>query len=308
MKSKPVRTAFILGAGASKPYGFPTAYELRELILGRATGDFLSWADCFRGQFKTVWQDWLRGNLPSCMSDSASLQAFQTAFCVSDVYSIDKFVFQHERHAEAAKHYIALILLECEQKKKPTGGWYGHIWNEIIIPGATAGRQTLKFFTFNYDRSLESYLDSVTKTYFSDPEFGRAVYDRIEIRHIYGSLGQLRGPTNTVSYGSREPSALQLSASQLRLIPPRISSRDWPKEDLLEFERLVFLGFGFDELNMEVLGLTRTERPKEIFASCFGLSTARLAAAETRLGEIKWGELDEDVNTYLHKSMALSGL
>lgn len=299
-----VRTAFILGAGASKPYGFPTAYELKQLVLGDAVGDFSSWADRKRGQYRYRWSHWLTENLPSNIPDAAFLKEFQKRFGTSDVDSIDKFVFQHESHAETAKHLIALILLECECRATRIGDWYARLWNDVVIPRPD---ETHHFFTFNYDRSLEQYFDQVTNSYFKDDENGKEVRSRIRVHHIYGCLGPLCGSDNAVSYGSNNPKAIELASKQIRLIPPRSTSQDWPRDALVEFDRLVFLGFGFDELNMNALGITNNNRPKDIFASRYRLSKVRESSAQERLGYIAWGEQDHTVGEFLHHSRALVG-
>lgn len=304
-KNRNINLAFILGAGASKPYGFPVASELRNLILGRTDGDFSSWSFAERPRYgKQVFSRWLKDNLPTAMLHGAFLEKFQHTFDQSEVYSIDRFVFNYPEYASVAQHYTALILLECERLKKPASNWYRKLWNEVIIPRASKAASPLEFITFNYDRSWASYLDNAARSYYPKQEEALYARNMARISHVYGSLGPLSGEGNVVCYG--ETDSANKAGSQIKLISPRAESRAWIAEKLEDYDRLVFLGFGFDELNMETLGIIEAKRPKEIYASCFGLSEVTKTYAEERMGEIKWGGPTDDVESFLHKSLALA--
>lgn len=302
-KRKP-NLAFVLGAGASKPYGFPVASELRDLILGQAKGDFSSWSFAERPKSgKQVFSRWLNDNLPKNMLHQAFFEEFQGIFDISEVSSIDRFVFNYPKYAELAQHYIALILLECERLARPVSKWYRKLWNEVIIPRVTKSESPLEFITFNYDRSWEWYLENASRNYYPKEDEAANARKMAIIRHVYGSLGPLSGEGNVVTYGDTD--SVTTAARQIKLIQPRAESHTWIAEKLENYDRLIFLGFGFDELNMDTLGITETKRPKDIYASCFGLSEVTKTYAEERLGDIKWGNPIDGVESFLHKSLAL---
>lgn len=72
-------TVFILGAGASKPYGYPTGYELRQWICND-----------FNNDYRTLLadNDWRSIDIDIQLK---SRQKFVNDFEKSDVQSIDLF-------------------------------------------------------------------------------------------------------------------------------------------------------------------------------------------------------------------------
>lgn len=142
MISKP--TVFILGAGASKPYGYPLGWELRERIL--ALPD-----DCEL--------------FPKLDHAPNEFIQFKKALAESPAESIDAFLEHRDEFTRIGKHAIAAELLKCEQRERlydpgNEDDWYRYLFNRM-----TAGvrfdhflQNEVSFVTFNYDRSLEEYL------------------------------------------------------------------------------------------------------------------------------------------------------
>ena len=140
------RTVLVLGAGASKPYGLPLGFELRDAVLGEST------SVAFRTR---------EG------SSSGSRQEFQ-AFCrdlaESGSSSVDAYLEQRPTWTEIGKSAMALCLLSSECKAKdrlfppnqPKDHWYEVLWSCLRAPSWHAFKaQPVSIVTFNYDRSLE---------------------------------------------------------------------------------------------------------------------------------------------------------
>lgn len=155
------KTLFILGAGASKPYGYPTGNDLRYKILTMMDEDDI--IDAY-----TKW--YLQKNKNMLVSNSS--EVFKEKFEGSADYSIDAFLEHRPEFMEIGKIYIAKILISFEEDKRLRNikdNWYMYLFNRMKISFEELGKNKISFITFNYDRSLEYFLfkaiqDKFTKT------------------------------------------------------------------------------------------------------------------------------------------------
>ena len=119
---------------------------------------------------------------------------------------------------------------------------------------------------------------------------------------MYGDLGLLHGE-DSIGFGDWLASIR--AQDHIRLIGNRAQSERI--EDITKLidqaARLVFLGFGFDSMNLDALGLG-PKLNRYIFASAKGLSAVQKANAQSRIGKINWGDPDETVVRFLHNSLA----
>lgn len=287
------KTVLILGAGASRPYFFPTANELRKIIIGERKVEQTFHDEHPQEQIPRGMTGDFTASLGFSPFEKARCTDFIRKFTATDFYSVDRFCFEHPEFSEFAQMYIATILLRSEALMKPYGNWLQQIWNDVIYPELYSGSPPLEIITFNYDRTLEFYFRTVFAA-LGRPELQQ---ERIHINHVYGSLGGL----DKIPYGEFEWA--WSAAPHIKLMPPRAEGSEPLKKLLISSDRAVFLGFGFDELNMKVLGITarNDERPEEIWASCYGLSATSKARAEETLGKINWGDPGDTVQDFLHK-------
>ena len=291
------KTVLILGAGASRSYGFPTAAELTDMILGRLPPRFISDHRFNKGvEPGPNWNDWILNE--SSVLDPAFVRSFQQHFEAADTFSIDRFLAFQPKHEAIAKPIIARILLLCEGKSTLRGGWYAQFWNDVIQDAIKTESPPIDVITFNYDRSLEQYLQTVSAAAYADSNKALAA---VRIQHVYGSLGSLDGDGNVTEYG--EVQRHKKASTGIKLISPRAACNSTIRDTILSCDRAVFLGFGFDSLNLDTLGRTSQNHPREMFASCYGLSTRLKAQAEDRLPGVIW--VNETVDDMLRKSMAL---
>lgn len=248
------KTVFVLGAGASIPYGLPSGAELRNNICKSAFCDSPT----------------MVALASECEINKQEYLDFSTAFLRSSQPSIDAFLAKRPDFAEIGKLAIAYELCRLENPGRifdtnNDDHWYMALWAAMergIHKHTGLKNNRVRFVTFNYDRSLEFFLHEATKNTFrlSDDETLETC-KQLPILHVYGSLGDFHPSSseNTRPYAeSVHGAALRLAASALYVIPEARqddknlqTARNW-----FEWaERICFLGFGFDALNMERLGI-----------------------------------------------------
>lgn len=245
-----VNTLIVLGAGASKSYGYPLGQELIDGIV----------ASCNPNNTKhspnRVAYTQLRDRLK--FYEPFSIDAFLTH------YQADK------RFVEAAKMKIVEVLLQPKpskafQSERSNGHWYRFFWDALVAgsaPDELASENhdpRFNVITFNYDVSLEHYLLSRIFSHqgFFSEEQKRAFWQKISkrIHHVYGSIENVIVPGNLEEYrpGNQdldEPSLVERS-KRIQLIDERKGTDYVKLRDLFaDISQVIFLGFGFDETNI----------------------------------------------------------
>lgn len=280
-----VPTTLVLGAGASKPYDFPTGKALREEL-------------CDPGKLN---------GLPEKYSEQ-DISAFCEAFKRSQMPSIDAFLANRKDHhvmgagsptfSELGKAAIAYCLMQREDESKlfleRDDHWYQYLWSKISDSLESFGSSQLKIITFNYDRSLERYLLVALQNAFGIRATDAATHLRkIPILHVYGKLGALpelpepNSQTRPYSADKLTPMAIDIAAKGIRVIDEHRKddgifqqASSW----LRESQRICFIGFGFDSTNVRRLKLHAlraiSENPREL-SNCMGYATTyRMENAE----------------------------
>ena len=249
------KTVFVLGAGASLPYGLISGAQLRRDICQIAA------------------------NPPAYPAGMAVLahgevgvsefQNFGHAFARSSIASIDTFLSKRGEFARMGKLAIAAVLCGYEKADRLFNDaiddhWYKLLWNAMLQDTASApdvSRNSVRFVSFNYDRSLEEFLFEATMhTWGLSASNCAAIVAKIPIVHVYGLLGRFtkepKGGFRT--YGEElSKEGLKLAAEEIHVIPEHredkvfVEVRKW----FGWAERICFLGFGFDPLNVGRLGL-----------------------------------------------------
>jgi len=130
---------------------------------------------------------------------------------------------------------------------------------------------TITLVIFNYDRCIEHFLIYALMRYYRLPENEAAeIIRNLKIIHPYGTVGALpwqdQASSTHIDYGG-DIQAYQLItyAERIRTFTEGAHSEqmDQLKSNMANTERLVFLGFAFHRLNMELLmgGKERYENP-----------------------------------------------
>lgn len=265
-----VPTVFILGAGASCPYGFPSAKQLYNDIC-----DGLSSEN--NGFFQRVWES-IGHNKDNIISK------FRFALYQSDVKSVDTFIESRHEFVKIGKAAIATALLGYEKPEKLTGDWYYYLWNDILEHSVTANK--VFFVTFNYDRSLEQYLFKVLQNISGKTDANVALeLQKVPIVHIYGKLGDLpwQNSERYIPYnGGQETDNIKLAAKNINIISEHESNSN---KQLLDAHELIknasnicFLGFGFNKANIRRLQIPKD---KKIIGTAFDLTDLEIEHAKS---------------------------
>lgn len=303
-----LRTVLILGAGASVPYGFPSAQKLKDLICHD-----------------------LPSKLANTGIDAAKFALFKSSLRRSGCLSVDSFLESRPEYAEVGKAAIAATLLPMEQtgelfdkwdtvRLKPSISqdylrnwpWYDFLLGVLCdgVKFSAVGDNKLSVITFNYDRSLEHYLFTAVKNRYgeSDHECAEAI-SRIPIVHVYGSLGRLEwqegsDEANTVPYDSKgEAKHILTAARSIEIL--REGNEGTPafvlaRQLIKSAQRVYVLGFGYHPVNMERLGISVGSRlPLSSQSTALGLS-AEKKRRNGGLVDRKDFFVDADTYTLLH--------
>lgn len=261
------RTTLILGAGASKQFGFPTGYELKQRVLS------------------------LVGSAPEFGSFSQiHVEQFKAALLRSGKTSVDSFLEHRPEFILVGKTAIAITLITCESEdilfSSNGDSWYGYLFNQLNTQFNDFDKNKLSILTFNYDRSLEQYLFTcLINAYGKSIEKCAEKLKSISIVHLHGDLGELQflGNTNFMRPYSTILSdfTVNVATQRIRIIHEGIENEPQfaqAQKILSESEVICFLGFGYHPLNLERLGFNVNPkgiynyRGKYILGSTFGLT------------------------------------
>ena len=286
------KTVLVLGAGASCPYGFPSAGELRELITQKNDAKVARAV----GRMKAVPHLWssVHSYLLTRFNEE-TIAALQNNFFLSQATSIDAFVkARGPVFDEVARHTLAALFLNCEATSYLDGDWYQLLWATFFEYGPKLPSQHISIVTFNYDRSLENYLWNAIQYSYGVPVgvAFRRLCD-LPLIHVHGSLGTIYSDLNfqghnCVPWKSLEPVDIAIAAESLKLVTPQAASTEQVKQHLNNAERVCFIGFGFWPENLNLIA--KEVPPKcEVYASCLGLSERRIKTVTAIFPNIVWG-------------------
>lgn len=272
-------TVLILGAGASAPFGFPPGKALIDDILSALNG------------FEQGFASSLSVTLKEAGETHDRILEFRNALRGSHRHSVEAFLERRPEYLSIGKLCIAHQLKKCENPDLPFGDWYEYLSEELLnCPFDEIGNNKLGIITYNFDRSLEFFLQrAVVHSYGkSDLEAALAV-KQIPIIHLHGSFGPLPGfsPSTTVPFSIRtQTSVLKECAERLKIIlesaQPKDKEFEQAGEMLAGAERIGFLGFGYGELNLKRLFEAAPELlRKQSWGTCFGFRAGEKVRVES---------------------------
>jgi hypothetical protein len=170
-------TVLVLGAGASKPYGYPLGRELVNTIVKNVLNFDSDLSKELDHVPRVIWR------------------RFGEALKASASPSIDAFLESRPDFIDIGRYAIAFELLRCEKPEifYEKDDWYHYLYDKMRDPNRfeSFGESKISIITFNYDRSLEFFLYTALKHSFQE-NFGELVqnFRKIPIIHVHGQLGQ----------------------------------------------------------------------------------------------------------------------
>lgn len=263
-----IPTVFILGAGSSKPYGYPTGAELRRLIIT---------------EFYTELNILLRKEESVSEREKQTLlresEKFIDAFDKSSIESIDKFLSLNPNFSYYGKLAIIISIHKREKLSKSREevdykqDWYKLLFNRMISSFNKPSdydkfsENKVAFITFNYDRSLDHFIHEsfdnsflqnrhdIESAYLTRSSIDRNKYIPFPFIHVYGQVDEIKW------YGGFDykekiafPDIKRLSGN-IRVIGERANNIDEITKIITGSKRIFFLGFGYAKENIESIGI-----------------------------------------------------
>jgi len=283
-------TVFILGAGASCPYGYPTGPELREQICS----SFVQDVNAYFEQEKSV------DSYISIAFRNAKM--FTETFYNSSTKSIDLFLARNPEFMLLGKWAIIFRLFAAEREsqfrehiKDRNQDWYSYLFNRLtddLVRTTDYERFTennLSIITFNYDRSLEHFLyESIVHSFASiQREHLKEQLNKLGFIHIFGHLSGLEWQDifGKLEYG-RDINLINVQkvAENLKIIYEEKDNNQLPiAQDLIrKAKRIFFLGFGYAKENLEALNITQVIRDEqEIYGTALGFMSREIRQVQS---------------------------
>lgn len=283
------RIVFIIGAGCSVPYGFPSGPQLVQQLQ--------------RGSLAEEDLHGLSTKERACRESED--RQFSLGLLRSKIDSIDEYLRANSQSAAITnwgRLAIARCILKAEREAKEVvdeeswgseakrnGDWLRVLWNRIKAPPDVFVRHQIAFVVLNYDRLLEYYLISAMQHSYGItwPE-AMAAIERIPILHVHGLVGAL-GPRSGRGHGLHDD-VVEVGFGTnpgVRALEPVIQHFRlwWEPEDegatyheasrvLAACETLVVLGVGQAAPTLrKLVRLTEQPRPivHDVWATAYGL-------------------------------------
>jgi len=284
------KTVLVLGAGASAPYGFPTGAELRKKIIN----DYDSIATA-------IGDDGIQYDKESLKE---VFRFFAYKFRDSGTSSIDLFLSQQEKNdIDLGKALILSVIRHCEHVSKYNEDIYriqknkdvkkDIDWYKLFLFKLFSGIQSfeeisfqnLEVITFNYDRSFEFYIYQSLRNWFPFTKINdKQIIDLInslKIHHVFGMVDEYpwKFPNNIFANVKNNffrffitPEEAFSKINSIRVINEIKKFEENEYKKIIESaEKVFFLGFGYLEENMKILGYPFTNKTNwspGIFGTC----------------------------------------
>ncbi|MEO9167473.1 MAG: hypothetical protein ABI230_03630 [Aestuariivirga sp.] len=282
-----IPTVIIIGAGASKDFNYPLGPDLLSTIINglvsasnrlkasRYIDTTVPNVVDFLGLRYQVLYNLAAAKKHDIVPYShVQLDEFVEAAQGQTLRSIDRFLRDHQEHSEVGKFLIAFELVCCSYQRHADSGrvalndfskpsnlhWISGLINEIREGAMNAEElksNNLTIVTFNYDDVLERAFDAQMEN--TSRHKGANWREFIKIEHVYGSLKKLPVNPNTHTlFEAAHAIAPELGYIHEQTGIVKFNERvDRLRDTLRNAQRIISLGFSFDQANVELLALDK---------------------------------------------------
>jgi len=301
------KTTIVVGAGASADLGLPTGEKLKsqisQLLYLDRSGMQYSPSPAHKEIFAGV-NNYLADEEISLTDDEFYNLGNEIADNVKRAASIDNFLDNRKddkRLVAIGKTAIAYCIAKAEDEAqldlpnlqlersndyKKTNSYFLEELLKLVVRNHTIedvnqSLANLTFIIFNYDRCIERYLDLWLSRVFGKPMY-EIIMANIKFIHVYGDLGEYNGKKLTLKSSGKSlflnpHIELPIIAKRLKLFSEQKNSEQMAniKSVLEASENILFIGFGFEEQNMEFFTLNvlgRYEDKPEVYGTAYGFS------------------------------------
>lgn len=292
-------TVFVLGAGASVPYDYPTGAGLIEKVISVVGNEevYKAYHQCLTPEKR----------FSSALALSDFAEEFQRLLRDAKPASIDYFLKLRKEYMLLGKVAIAYVLRDCATGPKPpqqttvSSDWYSYLRNKMFEDTfAETCNNQISFITFNYDTSLEEYFYKQLEYYY--PKCNREVFFKhIKIEHIHGKIHRMPWEIGELPDITKVQSIQKDSYNRVFGFDAEITKsmaagirlyHEGEEDDILktisqkmsEADKVFYLGFGFHKDNVAKLNVYKDIRKNSnrllIFSTRFGLTDSEWAATK----------------------------
>lgn len=272
-------TVFVIGAGASKPYGYPTGDQLHDRICQK-----------FPSELQEIIAKESGPEQRDLMDKARNLS---NTFRNSHTKSIDLWLSNNHEYLDIGKLAIANSIIRAENQdmlffdsrpQEKEQDWFTFLFHEMITN--ETGQCPLHYFilnkvyfiTFNYDRSLEELIYSSLINSFctvSESEI-KKMLQSYPVFHVYGCIDDFPWRQRKYKYAARcDKHFVDYASERIKIINEEreIANLSQIKLILDNASRVFFLGFGYDSVNMQRLGLPESiKNVGAIYGTGYGLT------------------------------------
>jgi hypothetical protein len=318
-----MKTVFVIGAGASKEANLPTGHELKEKISNLLNIRF-DFSKQISGDYHIVNALKVITKKPDSSGDDVNAY-LKEARLIRDALplaiSIDNFIDSHRGNKKIAicgKLSIIRAILESERSSllyfdknnRNTGlnfsaldnTWYLPLFQLMTencqIDDLQKRLTSITFIVFNYDRCIEHFLFQALQKYYriSEAEASELI-NQIDIYHPYGSVGSLPwSKTGPKREFGEEPYAEDIIELVEKIktftegTDPSSSDIKSIKAAMSNASRLIFIGFAFHKLNMQLItpddfNPEKNEAPR-CFATTYNISENDKAVINNQISDL----------------------
>lgn len=295
----------ILGAGASKEVGLPTGEELKTQIVSLFRSNK---ADFFyenlgcpnnidRDQSNDVIEH-IRDALPQANSidDFINANADKPAITLFSKYAISSLIIHAERKSIlCGSKYNEFTSFDLTKSSET---WFSNFFKILIencpLLDLPYRLQSVGIINFNYDRCVEHFLFNAIRNYYRiESHKTTELMRNMDIHHPYGLIDKLpwMDAEDSTAFGcpARSDEQIYKSINAIRTFSES-TEQDSPRIEKIRTmvnhgSRLVFLGFAFHRINMELLFGKEWGRGarKRTYASGYGLSNSNCEAIKGKI-------------------------
>ncbi|MCQ1779115.1 hypothetical protein NOJ05_18075 [Neorhizobium galegae] len=195
--------------------------------------------------------------------------------------------------------------------KNPDDTWIGQFFR-ILCDGVSNPDelgQNINIICFNYDRCVEHYLmTQISAAYRVPVNVARDIVERLPITHVYGDLGKLPtiGGNSGEDYLPFAPDLddtvqLEKIAERIHTYTEQLHERDTLSrihDAMVNANVLVFLGFGFNNQNLNLLRVSQRQdtaliNKRTFFSSGHGITSAVESTLKRRISHLFWNNQNQ---------------
>ena len=300
---------FVIGAGCSVPYGFPTGAMLMQKLKKFDYKDRIEYTaqhlldrhylfDLYPERLSITYDEYINkasqisgyntrlnsekqtvNNIVSSIAKDFAKSIRHSMMVSTDEFLKNRLGQKQNEQADFGKRLIAYEILKAEQASRLWNiDWIQHLlsridqqsnWEKIL-------KQTV-FLTFNYDRVLEYciFLYLTSDKQYADAD-AHAFIKEMQIHHVNGFSGSLE----EISFGAVENGKYQEIAKRMETVWEKRRNRDESEKEkyqgfLKNAERVYFMGFSYIPDNLESIGIPRGAeiiQNAKVYATAMGLS------------------------------------